>query len=83
MCPHCSINLGVEYSKYEKIEYEVYHHTQVIEDLIKNKKITLKQNNNDKVTFHDPCNLSRGIGEVNAPRTAIKASCSNFNELRF
>ena len=81
MCPHCSINLGVEYSKYEKIEYEVYHHTQVIEDLIKNKKITVKQNNNDKVTFHDPCNLSRGIGEINAPRTAIKASCSNFNEL--
>ena len=54
MCPHCSINLGVEYSKYEKIDYEVYHHTQVIEDLIKNKKITVKQNNNDKVTFHDP-----------------------------
>ena len=81
MCPHCSINLGIEYAKYEKIEYEVYHHTQVIEDLIKNKKITVKQNNNDKVTFHDPCNLSRGIGEVDAPRTALKASCNNFTEL--
>ena len=48
---------------------------------IKNKKITVKQNNNDKVTFHDPCNLSRGIGEVDAPRTALKASCNNFTEL--
>jgi len=81
MCPHCSINLGTEYAKYEKIEYEVYHHTQVIEDLIKNKKITINKNNNDKVTFHDPCNLSRGMNEVSAPRTAIKASCNNFNEL--
>ncbi|MBI45377.1 MAG: hypothetical protein CMG66_04335 [Candidatus Marinimicrobia bacterium] len=82
MCPHCSINLGTEYSKYAKIEYEVYHHTQVIEDLIKNKQITVKQNNNDKVTFHDPCNLSRGMGETSAPRTAINASCNNFSELK-
>ena len=81
MCPHCSINLGTEYAKYEKIEYEVYHHTQVIEDLIKNNKITVNKSNNDKVTFHDPCNLSRGMNETNAPRTAINASCNNFNEL--
>tara|TARA_Y100001970_G_scaffold31323_1_gene38882 strand:+ start:17158 stop:19014 length:1857 start_codon:yes stop_codon:yes gene_type:complete len=81
MCPHCSINLGTEYAKYEKIEYEVYHHTQVIEDLIANKKITINKNNNDKVTFHDPCNLSRGMNETKAPRTAINASCSDFKEL--
>ena len=81
MCPHCSINLGKEYSKYEKIEYEVYHHTEIIEDLILNKKITVNKNNDDKVTFHDPCNLSRGMNETQAPRTAIKASCQNFNEL--
>ena len=81
MCPHCSINLGTEYAKYEKIEYEVYHHTEVIEDLILNKKITVNKNNNDKVTFHDPCNLSRGMNETQAPRTAIKASCQDFNEL--
>ncbi len=81
MCPHCTVNLGSEYAKYEKIEYEVFHHTQIIEDLIKNNKITVNKNNTDKVTFHDPCNLSRGMGEVDAPRTAIKASCGNFNEL--
>ena len=81
MCPHCSINLGTEYAKYEKIEYEVYHHTEVIEDLIKNKKITVNKNNNDKVTFHDPCNLSRGMNVTKAPRTAINASCSDFKEL--
>ncbi len=81
MCPHCSINLGTEYAKYQKIEYEVYHHTQVIEDLIKNNRITIQPNNNDKVTFHDPCNLSRGMNETAAPRTAINASCNNFKEL--
>ena len=34
------------------------------------------------MTFHDPCNLSRGIGEVDAPRTAINATCNNFTELK-
>jgi Fe-S oxidoreductase len=82
MCPHCSVNLGIEYKKYEKVEYQVYHHTQVIESLINNKKIKVNQSNHDKITFHDPCNLSRSMSEVDAPRTAIKASCSNFNELK-
>ena len=80
-CPHCSVNLGIEYPKYKDVEYEVYHHTQVIEDLIKDKRINLQKNNNDKTVFHDPCNLSRTMDEVNAPRTAIKAVSNNFNEL--
>ena len=81
MCPHCTVNLGIEYAKYSNIEYEVFHHTQIIEELIKTKRISVDKKNNDKVTFHDPCNLSRGMREVNAPRTAIKASCNNFSEL--
>ena len=81
-CPHCSVNLGIEYSKYQKIEYEVFHHTQIIEELINTNKITVSKNNNDKLTFHDPCNLSRTMNEVNAPRTAINATANNFTELK-
>ena len=39
MCPHCSVNLGIEYAKYAKIDYEVYHHTQIIEQFINNGDI--------------------------------------------
>ena len=81
MCPHCSINLGVEYAKYSKIDYEVFHHTQIIEKLLEDGDIKVDQNNSDKVTFHDPCNLSRMMDEVSAPRTSIKSCCSNFSEL--
>jgi Fe-S oxidoreductase len=81
MCPHCSVNLGIEYAKYAKIDYEVYHHTQIIEQFIKNGNIKVNPNNSEKVTFHDPCNLSRTMGEVDAPRTAIKSCCNDFNEL--
>ena len=81
MCPHCSVNLGVEYAKYAEIDYEVFHHTQVIEKLIKNGEIKVNKNNNEKVTFHDPCNLSRMMDEVQAPRTSIESCCNNFSEL--
>tara|TARA_B100001250_G_scaffold57959_1_gene44996 strand:- start:1814 stop:2986 length:1173 start_codon:yes stop_codon:yes gene_type:complete len=81
MCPHCSVNLGIEYAKYAKIDYEVYHHTQIIEQFINNGDIKVNKNTAEKVTFHDPCNLSRMMGEVDAPRTAIKSCCSDFSEL--
>ena len=80
-CPHCSVNLGIEYAKYQKIKYEVFHHTQIIEELINSNKIELSKNNNDKITYHDPCNLSRTMNEVDAPRTAINAATDNFQEL--
>ena len=50
--------------------------------LIKNGDIEVAQNNKDNVTFHDPCNLSRMMGEPDAPRTSIKSACSNFSELK-
>ena len=81
MCPHCSVNLGMEYPKYAKINYKVFHHTQLIEELIKNKDIIVQKNNDDKITFHDPCNLSRMMDEVNAPRTALESACNNYTEL--
>ena len=80
-CPHCSVNLGIEYPKYQEIEYEVFHHTQIIEELIKNKKIKVNKNNNEKLTFHDPCNLSRTMNTTEAPRTAINAAANNFSEM--
>ena len=36
---------------------------------------------NGKVTYHDPCNLSRILDIVDEPRTAIKAVTSDFQEL--
>ena len=71
----------MEYAKYAKIDYEVYHHTQILESLIENGDISVDKNNNDKVTFHDPCNLSRTMDETSAPRTSINSACNDFSEL--
>ena len=81
MCPHCVVNLQKEYSKYHEIKYEVKHHTQVISELLDEGKININPGSLEKVTYHDPCNLSRTLDEVDAPRNAIKAAAPEFFEL--
>ena len=81
MCPHCVVNLQNEYSKYHEIKYEVKHHTQVISELLDEGKININPGSLEKVTYHDPCNLSRTLDEVDAPRNAIKAAAPEFFEL--
>ena len=81
LCPHCALNLGKEYDKYSKVNYEVTHHTQVLGQLIEEGKIEVRKGSNGKVTYHDPCNLSRMLDEVDAPRTAITATTDEFFDL--
>ena len=81
LCPHCAVNLGKEYGKYDSINYTVEHHTQVIGRLIDEGKIKVQMGESGKVTYHDPCNLSRMLDIVDEPRTAIQAASSNFQEM--
>lgn len=60
--------------------------THVVEftaDLIRHGKIRLDSSRNDhlKVTFHDSCNTSRGMGFFEEPRYVIKKVCDNFYEM--
>ena len=80
-CPHCALNLEKEYAKYTEVNYKVEHHSQVIEQLINEGRIVVRKSNKGKVTYHDPCNLSRMLDEVDAPRTAIQSTSENFFEL--
>ena len=63
-------------------KYEVIHHTQFIENLIKTGKLKLDNSKlaGKTVTFHDPCYLGRGNGEYNAPRFIINKLSTKFSE---
>ena len=62
---------------------KMVHVVEFTADLIKNGKLKLDKSRNDhlKVTFHDSCNTSRGMGLLEEPRYVINNVCNHFYEM--
>ena len=72
-CPHCLTVMKMDY-KQLGADFEVIHHTQLIDQLIKAGKIKPGALSEKlKVTYHDSCYLGRYNEEYNAPRAVIGA----------
>ncbi|MBC8052147.1 MAG: (Fe-S)-binding protein [Sphingobacteriaceae bacterium] len=83
-CPHCFNTLKNEYPGLGG-NYEVIHHSELIQGLINEGRLTQADGESfkgKKITFHDPCYLGRGNKIYEAPRKALEVLDADLVEMK-
>ena len=82
-CPHCFNTLKNEYPELGGT-YEVIHHSQFLDELIKSKKLSFKDGlyKGKRITYHDPCYLGRANQVFESPRNLIRKLKAELIEMK-
>jgi Fe-S oxidoreductase/nitrate reductase gamma subunit len=79
-CPHCFNSIKNEFPQYGA-DFEVIHHSELINDLLRAGKLKLSPAAQGEITYHDSCYLSRYNEIIESPRNVIAAAAAPVKEM--
>lgn len=71
--PHSYDVFRNHYQSLEQNQISPFHYTQYLNQLLDSKRLVFRKPFERKVTFHDPCYLSRHNHEIDSPRQVLAA----------
>ena len=79
-CPHCFTTIGRDYAQ-SGFELEMVHHTQLLNQLVRDKRLIPVNKNTTTMTYHDPCYLGRHNEIYEPPRELLGATGVTITEM--
>jgi Fe-S oxidoreductase len=70
-CPHCLTTLKNDYRDFGG-HFDVIHHSDALEQWVREGRLVLREPSAVSITFHDPCTLARYAGVTESPRRLLE-----------
>lgn len=56
-----------------ELPFKIRHITQFVEEALSNGKLKVRKELKERLIYHDPCYLSRGVGVIEEPRAVLRS----------
>ncbi len=74
-CPCCVNMMTRDWPLFygEELPFKVRHITQFVADAVKGGKLRIRKGLKERIIYHDPCYLARGVKVIEEPRTILRS----------